>query len=277
MCIIAIKPAGVKLNWRRLENCFDNNPDGAGFAYHTDGGVVAISKGYMDFKSFKRAVKDIGLTRKHEVMFHFRIATHGTVSETNCHPFPLSADEDALTAKDITSTAAIAHNGIVYGLPVSKTMSDTMIFIRDYLAPLGAAVTDAATHKLIGKAAVGSKFAIMSKAGISTIGTFAKSHGWMYSNDSYSNDYGVPALTGTPGVPVYISNGHANGRAGWAWDDDDAPKWDVDFCDLCDADIDGPISVAGHDSAAEGMAVCDACAEWVNDVDGAHDKSMATA
>jgi hypothetical protein len=275
MCIIAIKSAGAKINWRRLENCFDNNPDGAGFAYHAKSGAVAISKGYMDFKTFKRAVKDIGLTRKHEILFHFRIATHGAVNESNCHPFPLSADKDSLTALDITSTVVIAHNGIIGDLPASKTMSDTMIFIRDYLAPLGAAVTDAATHKLIGKAAAGSKFAIMTTAGISTIGTFTESSGWMYSNDSYSNDYGIPAITWAAKTPAY-GNGYGNGRAGWAWDDDDDdPNWNVNFCDICDAAIDGATPVAGHGSDAEGMFVCGACEGWVAGV--AHDESMTTA
>lgn len=184
MCIIAIKDKGAKFNWDALRKCWDANPDGAGFAYHLEGRVY-ISKGYMHFKDFKRAVKAAPINRATEAMLHFRIATHGEVSPNNCHPFPLSSNENELEALDIMTDVAIAHNGIVSGMEESPQLSDTMLFIRDYLAPLGAAhVTDNLLHGIIGRAA-SSKLAIMSATGISTIGEFEESEGWRYSNESY--------------------------------------------------------------------------------------------
>ena len=246
MCIIAIKTQGAKINWKRLRNCFDNNPDGAGYAYWTDNGI-SISKGFMEFAEFKRAVESSGIGKKHEAMFHFRIATHGAINANNCHPFPLSGNESELQALDLTTDIAIAHNGIVNGLPASKTLSDTMVFIRDYLAPLGKAVTDPATHPLIGKAA-GSKFAIMSETGIGMIGHFTQSRGWFYSNESYSDNYNTPWTKGafknvnTTMKTVFKINDTAPPQREYLWDydPDDAiddaiyDEWEyADYCDAC--------------------------------------------
>jgi hypothetical protein len=38
MCIAIVKPRGVSLAEDRLRVCFENNPDGAGFAIATDAG-----------------------------------------------------------------------------------------------------------------------------------------------------------------------------------------------------------------------------------------------
>ena len=51
MCIAIVKPRGVSLAEDRLRLCFENNPDGAGFAIATDQGV-AIHKGYTTFSAF---------------------------------------------------------------------------------------------------------------------------------------------------------------------------------------------------------------------------------
>ena len=57
MCIIAIKPAGVKLpKGDTLETMWINNDDGAGLMYPRDG-KVEIYKGYMTYKSFSKALK----------------------------------------------------------------------------------------------------------------------------------------------------------------------------------------------------------------------------
>jgi hypothetical protein len=184
MCVIAIKGRGAEFNWGTLRECWNANPDGAGFAYHRDG-RVHISKGFMHFRDFKRAVKAARIKKDTEALLHFRIATHGGVTPNNCHPFPLSQNVHELEALDVITDVAIAHNGIVPGMAESSQLSDTMLFIRDYLAPLGAAhVTDTLLHDIIGQAA-SSKLAIMSATGISTIGEFEESEGWRYSNDSY--------------------------------------------------------------------------------------------
>lgn len=257
MCIIAIKPAGKKMQWDVLKTCFENNPDGAGFAYPKDDHVY-ISKGFMDFKSFRRAVNEANIKKGTMAMFHFRIATHGGVSEANCHPFPLTSDEKVLRALDVKSTFAIAHNGIVPDVERSKTMSDTMMFVRDYLAPLGASVADPNVQHLIGKAAA-SKLAIMTATKIATIGRFVTSNGWLYSNESYAKSYAVVTWP----VAKTVAQGSTNGGGfslseGGGWEDKyhfdplddiwdkhaDLAKYDdyPMYCDACGVDIEERIA-----------------------------------
>ena len=267
MCIIAIKPAGVKINWTRMEDCFDANPDGAGIAYHTSGNRIAISKGYMTFKTFKAAVKRIGINKRHEAMFHFRIATHGAINETNCHPFPLSAQEEELQALDVTTDVAIMHNGIVPDMAKSETLSDTMLFIRDYLAPMGAAtIVSPASHPLIGQAAA-SKLAIMDASGIATIGKFHTDKGWIYSNESYKHtswatSWKLPkSWKQTKPAPKYLG-GYTNGIAQEDAPDDDHMQWA--YCDICNAEFE--IDATRTFETFEDV-LCDQCAEWLATLD----------
>ena len=46
MCVICYKPKGIAFPEERiLQNCFDNNPDGAGFMW-PENGKVHIRKGF---------------------------------------------------------------------------------------------------------------------------------------------------------------------------------------------------------------------------------------
>jgi predicted glutamine amidotransferase len=195
MCIIAIKPTNKKIDWRRMRNMWDANPDGAGFAYHIGGGRIQISKGYMTFKALRRAVKKSGIGRPHEVMFHFRIATHGGVAPECTHPFPLAVKDSELQSLTSVGPVAIAHNGIVPGMTTAPKLSDTMAFIKDYLAPLGVEfLTSSAARPLIEYAA-DSKLAIMTSKGIVTMGRFVTSKGWRFSNETYKDPAKTPAKT----------------------------------------------------------------------------------
>ena len=195
MCIIAIKPSHKKIDWRRMKNMWDSNPDGAGFSYHIGAGQIQISKGYMTFKSLRRAVKKAGIRGQHEVLFHFRIATHGGVSPECTHPFPLTVKDSDLQSLSTTGPVAIAHNGIIPGMRTAPKLSDTMAFIRDYLAPLGVEfLTSSAARPLIGYAA-DSKLAIMTSKGVVTLGKFVTSKGWRFSNESFKDPAKTPSKT----------------------------------------------------------------------------------
>jgi hypothetical protein len=99
MCIIVIKPEGVSIPIDRLKNCWDNNPDGAGFMY-SENGTLKIIKGLMNFNTFINSYDSISpLTKK--IVIHFRYATHGKVCEELTHPF------------NINKTLAMVHNGIL--------------------------------------------------------------------------------------------------------------------------------------------------------------------
>jgi hypothetical protein len=236
MCIIAVKHSGTQLDWNRLQDCFEANPDGAGFAYAVDEGIY-ISKGFMEFESLRSAVATARIRTEHEVLFHFRIATHGQVIPANTHPFPLSSDRAELDALDVITPMAIAHNGIVSGVAIpDKTMSDTMAFITSYLAPMGVkAVANPTNHPLI-QLASQSKLAIMTTEGIGLIGTFEQVDGWSYSNQSYEADY-------KEWVRQWEADQELKHLDAWA------------YCDGCGGDVVG-MGVVG----VGGELTCDDCA-----------------
>ncbi len=87
MCIAVYKPKEAVLTKRTLKNCFDNNPDGAGFAYPNDEGTkIEVRRGYFGFRKFWRDYKAVQDKEK-PMLIHFRIATSGCIDEENCHPW----------------------------------------------------------------------------------------------------------------------------------------------------------------------------------------------
>ena len=119
MCIAIYKPAGKVLSQETLKECYDNNPDGAGFMYAEDK-KLHIEKGFFSLQSFYEAYV------KHQdkkAVLHFRIKTHGKIDTTNCHPFA------------VNSSLAFVHNGIISGFGDSDH-SDTIGFNHGVLQPL---------------------------------------------------------------------------------------------------------------------------------------------
>ena len=115
MCIIIYKPAGIKLpEYEMRLRCELGNPDGFGFAtprrvYHS-----------MDRKQFEKALRT-GIKKGEPAIIHCRIATHGSIKLSNCHPF---VDEQ--------TGVAFAHNGVLSTVkPIKdKTDSETAFITR---------------------------------------------------------------------------------------------------------------------------------------------------
>lgn len=198
MCIAIAKPMGVDIpNDDILTNCFNNNPDGAGFAFNHNNEVV-IRKGYMKLKDFLDAFhkydEKFGFKNR-GVLIHTRITTHGGTNPEMCHPFPINSDEGALKKIEYISPYAVIHNGII-SLTSSeatkkKDMSDTAIFVQKYLTKI------AKNKKWFGNKAnielieelIDSKMAILNGSGkiIMTKG-FTEDNGVFYSNSSYKEN-----------------------------------------------------------------------------------------
>lgn len=232
MCVIAVKTKDTPIDKQALEwleNCWWDNPDGAGFMYST-GDNVRIVKGFMEIDELLDAINEYQLDNK-TVVFHFRWATHGTVCAANTHPFPLSDKLKDLQATDTIVPLAMVHNGIVNQVKTYKGMSDTMVFAKDFLAPLGNRIFHKPTQKLIGLLAGGNKFAFMSGDKLSLVGSFIKEPGWYFSNQSYLS---------------------------WTWafgedeDEDTNPHWGR--CEFCEQST----YVEELESFMEAM-VCDGC------------------
>ncbi len=167
MCIILTCEQGIRPDYSLIEDCFYSNPDGAGIMWCGDG-MVQTSKGYTDPQSLFTAIES---TPKHSrLVIHMRIATSGGIDVGTCHPFPVSRDLEMLHAADTECHIAIAHNGIICGMPTDKDkgISDTVAFVGTYVNTLWEENNHVVTKSMrrrIKEAAPGNRFAIMTSDG----------------------------------------------------------------------------------------------------------------
>jgi hypothetical protein len=187
MCIIAIKQAGLKgIDKDILENCFDNNPDGAGIMYN-DNGKVVIKKGFMRFEDLWQAVRCIKKIEAKTVVYHFRIGTSGGNVAKNTHPFPISEKTKDLEKLEVVTDIGFAHNGVI-DIDVDKGISDTMTYIKriaKFKGLIGA--QDADFLALMGLSTKGSRLTILYPNGtvITTGNGWIVDNGITYSNGTY--------------------------------------------------------------------------------------------
>jgi glutamine amidotransferase len=88
-------------------------------------------------------------------MWHARLATHGSMTVENCHPFKVGGDERTY----------LAHNGILPIVePTGDTRSDTRIFAEDLLPAIGgvSALDNPQVMNLVEDFTSGSKVAILT-------------------------------------------------------------------------------------------------------------------
>ena len=191
MCVILFKPIGVDLIENDVYDCFDKNPDGAGFMYRYNGKIV-IEKGFMTYYDFLNRLEkldDVIRIKDLEMVLHFRIGTQGGNVKRNTHPFPLSKRTKDLRRLNITTSVGIAHNGIIPACSYNKktkNLSDTQIFIKDYLNFMD--FKKKSIREVIGDFTA-SKFVIMTPEQTYFIGDFKEINGCKYSNDLWKWTY----------------------------------------------------------------------------------------
>ena len=219
MCIIVYKQKGInaKIDYELLENCFDNNPDGAGYAIAYDDKLL-VKKGFMAWRDFetslKQTIKSINL-KEAGIMFHFRITTHGGTSRANTHPFPIGTD--TLTERKYTNLeACVAMNGICLANGGYKsTVSDTMEAVAEVINPMydiAGAFWKHDSAKTIFEF-LGAKWAILEKDGtITSFGNFHTAGGWTYSNYSYQS-YKYDRYTGSVKTSVQTHSSKTVGNS----------------------------------------------------------------
>jgi len=199
MCVIIVKPKGNTLAKETLDICFHNNDDGGGFMYYDPASAQVIGdKGYMTFHSFWNGLQKKGfaddkeVTAEHGMILHCRIASHGTITASMTHPFPISAHLNDLKRLNWEAECGVAHNGTISGVSdwKDKTKSDTMAFVMEYLAD--RTVIDMLKHPGCAKLFTFSwkssnKFAILTNQNeLILIGNFVKGQdGNLYSNSTF--------------------------------------------------------------------------------------------
>ena len=173
MCILIVKPAKVRLpDYATLCRCADRNPDGFGFA--------------VPEKTFKSLSFDTFIKRLSEadedlpMLIHFRRATHGSIRQSNCHPF-----------RDRESGISFAHNGVLHIQNMTdKTDSETAFRLLFLPAIETFGFDTAKSNKAIESIIGSSKFAFLTDKGtIKTYGNFIKENGCLFSNTGYRPRY----------------------------------------------------------------------------------------
>lgn len=164
MCVIIVKPAGVKMPSNEIINAaYHANPHGCG--------LISPSVFYkgLSYRSFKKHLQKV---REDEpCIIHFRLATHGSIKRANCHPF---------NRGDVW----FAHNGILNIQPIGD-MTDSETALQKVIYPAivkygyGSDGMDVAVAKVIGY----SKFAFMQGDDVRLYGDFITGDdGCHYSN-----------------------------------------------------------------------------------------------
>jgi predicted glutamine amidotransferase len=173
-----------------MKNCWDGNSNGAGIMW-SNGESVTINKGFLQWKVFeafyREKLLDNAEVKNYSFVFHFRLATHGSVCAENTHPFPVLDDKPQDLV--VTTDLAVAHNGIIPGCHDTAKV-DTVQLIDSTLRPVLSKhrelLDNTAFCDLLYKA-TSSKFAFMAANGaITLIGNFIKAaDGMIYSNEGY--------------------------------------------------------------------------------------------
>jgi hypothetical protein len=183
MCIAIYKPEGKIISKATLQECYNSNPDGAGFMYNQNK-KLHIEKGFFSFDSFYNAFK---AHESKQAVIHFRIKTHGKIDTANCHPFA------------VNNSIGFVHNGVISGYG-DADFSDTVRFNEAILRPLvnkwgNLALFQDPVIELIESRIGYSKLVFLDRHGNHKIMNESKGQwddGVWYSNSSYK-PYVAPA------------------------------------------------------------------------------------
>lgn len=182
MCIIFASEGGNLPEQDKLRVAYDNNPHGVGFMW-IDKGTVRTLKGMMKFHEAWNVLK---LLEGKPYSCHFRWRTRGSMGQSTCHPFRIHTPDGG--------SAYIMHNGTLFSMPSSPTMSDTQLFakrITDICTDLGVGVEAFHDKKFMDAVSSGiepfNKLVFMTRYGMEFINRHAEgafeSGGIWYSND----------------------------------------------------------------------------------------------
>lgn len=152
MCVAILSPAGKTLDKTDMARAHAANPDGCGFAVRKNG-TVRIAKGLWTFDEFWERFAPV---QHLEAVVHFRMASAGVITPSNCHPFKL------------VDGSALIHNGHLarYGY---ERLSDTAHWVASVLNPVlmrqPDALRDVLTRTLLEDGIGNSKMVILPKSG----------------------------------------------------------------------------------------------------------------
>lgn len=134
MCCILYIPNEVNApSEKTLDVIYKNNHDGIGIVdasgYFTHTFSYDILLSYLKARSGESVSSEIqNISKNVACIIHFRNATRGAVSISNCQPF-----------YDPGCGIYFAHNGTFHNVPEDDTKSDSYIFFNDIFVPAARA------------------------------------------------------------------------------------------------------------------------------------------
>ncbi len=183
MCLLILKPAKLSIPREYLISADIANPHGCGIAF-PDGRTTKTLKGAKwGADDIERALSSIGDA---PAIIHFRYATHGSLIDSNTHPFMLPRG------------IAAAHNGVISGVTCRDDESDTRAYLRQHVSPYVAKGQDITCPLFLdavgAQVGAGNKLVFMDGKGRYGIANEKSGHwhgGSWYSNTSYQS-YSFP-------------------------------------------------------------------------------------
>tara|TARA_Y100001937_G_scaffold91101_1_gene123290 strand:+ start:2760 stop:3386 length:627 start_codon:yes stop_codon:yes gene_type:complete len=136
MCVAILKPRGVSIDVETLNDAWDTNSDGGGFAFAKNGKLQVFKS--LDKKIFIDALIESMQSVDTDYMIHMRIATSGiTDMMQNCHPFAIS------------KTMVFCHNGVIRNVDSTNEISDTRYFNKHILQQMNFDIDNNSHLRLI--------------------------------------------------------------------------------------------------------------------------------
>lgn len=217
MCMLCVIPPNVLPSREKLENSALNNPDGFGYAIAIPQENRILVHHTMDAdEAVNKFLEDKAKYPKGYALWHARLATQGSNTLENCHPFYVGKD----------TKTVLAHNGV---LPFAdegekKSLldrSDTRIFAEHVLPRMGGvtALDDPHMYEALLEITSGSKVAVLTVNPAAEYqlyllheksGSYDEDKVWWSNNSCELNYY-----------KSYYSGGYAHGGySSYAWNDD---------------------------------------------------------
>lgn len=190
MCLIIVKPAGAPMPPQsHFENAWDSNPHGFGAimsnGYFSVDTFRTLNKAeamnlWAELKSKEDKIRDLAMS------FHFRLATHGSKKESNCHAFT-----------DKKKHLGFQHNGIIHiGIPKGCDMTDSEVYFKNVVLPIynyHGKDMDVAMEYLEAIEDGYNKLSFIWNNQHYLIGRFTHDNGLYYSNSGYlRSSYSYP-------------------------------------------------------------------------------------